>query len=456
MKYRNDTQQQILKGKVAPNIIRTASPIFVAMSFYTAFNIVDTYFVSRLGTEALAAMGLTFPFFMFNVAFTQGVAIGTSSLVARALGAEREKSLIRAAGNSLSLALLVGLLFSITGLIFYPLMLDFMGAERTIAAQAGEYLHYMFLFIPVKFLMLAFDGLFRGEGKTKLSMVMLSSSALFNIILDPLLILGRGPFPALGIKGASLATALSWFLGIFISLFFFYTSRSSLPLNFKGLKPVQELYLEIIKVGFPASLSTGSMSISMLFLNRFAYQFNPQVVAAYAIGFRVDSLSILPGLSVAAATIPLVGQNFGARQQKRASKFHSQGCLLAFLVMGFIGLIIFIWPGFFSSIFIVEGTEKGSQVMEQGINYLRLVAFSYPFSGLGFVSNSSFQAIGAGLPPLFNSLLRFFILAIPVSYLLAFVFNLGPTGIWLGITGANIVFGIFSFLWISLRLKKIN
>lgn len=451
---KDTSQEEILTGSIARTILHLAFPVFLAMSFQTFFNLVDTYFVSRLGADALAAMGLTFPFFMFTVALTQGMGIGASSLVARSVGAVDKERLQQVAGKSLFFALLTGLLFALLGSLLFPLLLQYMGAEESIAQQASSYLRIMFLFLPVKFLLFVFEGLFRGEGKTRLSMRVLMTATLCNILLDPLLIFGLGPFPAMGIAGASLATAISWFIGILMSIYFFYRSRTSLPLTFQGLGWGIDIYWQLIKIGFPASLSTGTMSISMIFLNRFAYDFSHQVVAAYAIGFRIDSLTILPGLAIAWSTIAMVGQNFGAREYLRARKTHLWAGGLVMLVMGFLALMIFLFPQALSAVFIWNGQE-GEQVQQYGIQYLRFVAISYPFCGLGFVSNASFQGTGMGLPPLINALLRFFVLTLPISYLLAFILGLGPAGIWLGISAANIIFGLLSFVWVQRYLSRI-
>lgn len=453
---RGDTsREEILRGGIIKTILHLAYPIFIAMSFQTLFNFVDTYYVSRLGPQALASMGLTFPFFMLTVALTQGMAVGTSSLVARSMGAVDEERIRKVAGGSISLAILAGILFAFLGLLLYPYLLVYMGAEDHIAVDAGRYLKIMFLFLPLKFLLLSIEGLFRGEGKTSLSMKIMLLATLSNIIIDPLLIFGLGPFPSMGIAGAALATAISWLIGILSGLYFFYTSRSVLPLSIKSIGFVTDIYGRLIRVGLPASLSTGTMSISMFFLNRFAYQFGHQVVAAYAIGFRVDTLTILPGLSIAAAAIAMVGQNYGAREFHRARQAHQSSSLLAFLVMAFFSLIIFLFPRALASIFIADGRE-GERVLLLGIEYLRIVVISYPFLGLGFVSNSSFQAMGLGLPSFLNALLRFFILTLPVAYLLAFILDLGPLGIWLGIAVANIFFGLFSYFWVSRFLSKVK
>lgn len=447
------SRDDILTGAIIKTILRLAYPIFIAMSFHTLFNFVDTYYVSRLGPQALASMGLTFPFFMLTVALTQGMAIGASSLVARSIGAAHKEQILKVAGGSISLALFAGILFSLLGLLLYPYLLTYMGAEDHIALDAGRYLRVMFLFLPLKFLLLSIEGLFRGEGKTSLSMRIMLLSTLCNILIDPLLIFGLGPFPAMGIAGASLATGISWMIGILLGLYFFYTSRTALPLSIRGIKIVPDIYWRLIQVGLPASLSTGSMSISMIFLNRFAYQFSHQVVAAYAIGFRVETLAILPGLSIAAAAIAMVGQNYGAKEYSRAKQAHRSASFLVFLVMAFFSLIIFLFPRALASIFISDGRE-GEQVLLLGMEYLRVVTFSYPFCGLGFVSNSSFQAMGLGLPSFINAILRFFILTLPLTYLLAFLFDLGPLGIWLGIVVANIFFGLVSYFWVRRYLSS--
>ncbi|AKL97270.1 MATE efflux family protein [Clostridium aceticum] len=444
----------LLKGNIGKTFILLAIPILMAMLMQTFFNIVDTYFVSRLGTDAIAAMGLTFPIFMLSISLGSGVSIGISSLVARSIGAgEREKSFL-AAANGLLLAVAVGLFFFAFGITIVDPMLRFIGAEGEVFRMARSYIVIVAITMPIKFLLAAIDGIFRGEGKTGLSMVVLVSGSAANILLDPLLIFGLGPFPRLEVAGAAVATAIAWAIGVIIGILFILKKKSSIVLRPHHFRCKWEYIKNILAVGLPSSVAQGAIAFTMVFVNRFAMDFSREAVAAYALGFRIDSIAILPGVAFGAATIAMLGQNFGAKNYRRVEGIFRKATVFGMLVMGAIAILVWIFPKPLLMIFLEESGEGASEVLRQGTSYLRIMALSYIFVGMGMVSNASFQAVGRGIPTFVTTAIRFFILAIPLSYTLAYLFGLKTIGIWLGLSVSNVFFGFVSRYWFLYSFSK--
>ncbi|WP_026478054.1 MATE family efflux transporter [Alkaliphilus transvaalensis] len=444
----------LLEGKISSTFLRLAMPILFAMMMQTLFNIVDTYFVSRLGTDAIAAMGLTFPIFMLSVSLGSGLSIGISSLVARSIGAGEPKKTNNVAINGLFLAGFIGVLFLCLGMVVVDPMLTFVGAEGEVFRLAWNYIMIIVIAMPIKFLFFAIDGIFRGEGKTNLSMYTLVGSSIMNIILDPLLIFGIGIFPALGIAGAALATALSWFVGLTVGIIFLLKKKSDIQIRMENFKFRWDLLLEMLQVGLPSTVAQGSIAFTMVFVNRFAMDFSQEAVAAYALGFRIDSIGILPGVAFGAATIAMLGQNFGAKKFQRMRMIYRQALVVVIVAMGIMATFVFAFPSQLLNIFLDASEGKTEIVLRHGIEYLRIMAVSYIFVGIGMVSNSAFQAIGKGLPTFITTAIRFFVLAIPLTYVLAYLVNLEITGIWIGLAISNLFFGIFSKLWFDSYYRK--
>ncbi|AOY75303.1 MATE family efflux transporter [Clostridium formicaceticum] len=444
----------LLEGKIGKTFILLAIPILMAMLMQTFFNIVDTYFVSRLGTDAIAAMGLTFPIFMLSISLGSGVSIGISSLIARNIGAgEREKSFL-AAANGLLLAVAMGLFFFVFGITIVNPMLRFIGAEGEVFRMAKIYIMIIAMTMPIKFLLAAIDGIFRGEGKTQLSMVALISSSVVNIILDPLLIFGIGPFPRLEVAGAAIATAIAWTVGVSIGILFILKNKSSIILKSYHFRWKWEYIRNVLAVGLPSSVAQGAIAFTMVFINKFAMDFSQEAVAAYALGFRIDSITILPGVAFGGATIAMLGQNFGAKNYYRVEGIFRKATVYAVVVMGGLAVLVWIFPKPLLMIFLEDSGDGISEVLRQGTSYLRIMALSYIFIGMGMVSNASFQAIGRGIPTFITTAIRFFILAIPLSYTLAYLFKLETIGIWLGLSISNIFFGFVSRYWFLYFFSK--
>ncbi len=451
---RGKRKLDLLEGKIGKTFIFLALPILVAMFMQTLFNIVDTYFVSRLGTEAIAAMGLTFPIFMLSVSLGSGLSIGISSVVARSIGANDQEKTNNSAINGMFLALLLGLAFLVFGTLAIKPMLRFMGAEGEVHRLALNYIIIIVVAMPIKFLYFSIDGIFRGEGKTGLTMFILLGSTIMNIILDPLLIFGIGPFPKLGVTGAALATALSWTVGLAVAITFLLQKRSDIQLKFSDFKFKGKLVLEMLKVGLPSAVAQGTVAFTMIFVNKFAMDFSEAAVAAYALGFRIDSIAILPGVAFGSATIAMLGQNFGAKKYDRVKKIHRQSLTIVMATMGVIAVFTLAFPRVLLNIFLEGSVDDTSMVLKHGVEYLRIMACSYIFIGIGMVSNASFQAIGKGLPTFITTAIRLFILAIPLAYTLAYLLNLKTVGIWLGLAASNLFFGIFTKTWFNYYFHK--
>lgn len=450
MRKNETTKNNILNGKVLPTLMNLSAPIVVAMTCQTAFNAIDTYFVSRLGSEALAAMSLTFPFFIFLIAFGIGISIGTSSLIARTIGAGNTEQTHSAAKNAILLAVAAGVLFTLIGILAARPLVSFMGATGEIYDLTLQYVSVILFASLLKYLFNVLDGIIRGEGRTKVSMMMMLTAILTNIVLDPFLIFGIGFFPRMEIAGAALATAISWGVGCCVVLSYYLRGKGIVNLSFKDFKLDLKSMSDIIKVGFPSALSQAAMAVMIIFLSRIILNMDAgeKIIAAYGLGFRVEVVAILPTVGLRVGTIIMVGQNYGAGLYQRVEEINRRGNLFIFTVMTAVGALFSLAAPYIIGIF-----TQDPEIFNLGVQYLQHVTITYGFIGLGMVSNASFQGIGRGIPPLVNTFLRLILLQLSFAYLLAIVLNMGAVGLWRGILLSNIMFGIVSYLWATFILR---
>lgn len=450
-KQPENTSNDILQGRILPSLLKLTYPILIAMFAMTIFNIVDTFYVSRLGNEAITAMGFTFPIFMFLIAIGAGLTIGVSSAVARALGARKSEFAAETGKQGVVLALALGLFITLGGIFLSPKIIAFMGAQGDIQKMANDYVRILLLASIAKYLLHVFDGTLRGEGQTTASMRMLLVASICNIILDPFFIFGLWFFPRLEVKGAAIATDISWVVGCLYALDFYRRGKGIFRLNFRRFVLRWQHLKEIVSIGFPASFNQSFLSLSLLFFNYILMKL-PQgnnLVAAFGIGFRVESLLILPLVGFAAGTVIMAGQNFGAGKLKRVEGIFLSGRKFIFQVMGPLGALIIVLAPYMIKIFSMD-----SCVVELGSQYFRLTALSYCFLGAGLLANAIFQGMGCGYPPFVNIFIRLLGFQVAGAFSFALLFRMGHWGAWGAVALANTGYGTISSLWARRYLNQ--
>jgi len=441
-------ENKLLTGPVALILARLALPIMAGMFLQTFFNLADTWFVSWLGSDAIAAVTMNIPVFFIILALGSAVAVGTSSLIAQAVGAGDYARANKIAGQAVTLAVLMGFVSAILGVFVTRPLMMLMGAEGAVLEYAVDYTHIILAGNPIMFLYSALDGVLRGEGDMKTSTIILAIATVINIVLDPLFILGLGPVPALGVGGAALATVLARGIGLLILYNHFHTGRSAIIFKLLKWNWNPRIILNIFQIGIPTAISQAMLSLTMFIYTMLANQF-PHAVAALGLGFRIDSLAFMPGMSVSIATVTMVGQNYGARHYHRLISAWRTALVMVFLMMGGIGVVILLFPGFFVGLF----PNQALPVVRQTVSYLRIVPLFYGFLGMGIVTASAFQGLGRGLPALVVNMFRLGIVGIPLALLFTRVLNLGSAGIWWALGLSDFSFSIVGLLWFTFMVK---
>jgi len=446
MKHRDLTT-----GTIWKNILYLALPTMFAMLLQTSFNIVDTIYVGRISAQAIAAISLTFPVVFLMISLASGIGIGTTSFIARLIGAKQIKKASEVAKHALLISLFLYVLFCTTGLIFGRQLFLLMGASQELLPLVLSYANI--IFIGSVFLFVAFIGnsILRGEGDMKTPMIVMAISAILNIILDPFLIFGIGFFPRLEVMGAALATVIARCIAMLYILQHLFKNKALVVVNFKDFKFDFSIIKEIFRVGIPSSLNQMAMSIGMILLIKITSLFGENAIAAYGLAFRLDGFAIMPIFGISHAILTIVGHNIGAHNIKRAKKTTWTGCLMASSFMGFFGILFFLNSNLAIRIF-----TNNLEVIAFGVSYLKIAALTYFFIAISVIIGASFQGAGKGIPALVLTFIRVIILAVPLAYIFSIPIGYEVRGIWLGIAVSNVLAGLFSILWFKIVNFRIS
>jgi len=440
-----------LEGDVTKTLLRLAWPIIVSSLFQTSFNIADTIFVGRVGPNALAAVSLTFPVGFFFFAIGNGAAIGVTSLIARSIGAGDMGKVSNVANHSLLLIAILGISGTLTGIIWGRNIFELMRIEEDILELSWSYMRIIFAGMGTMFIAVILEGVLRGEGDMKTAMRIIAIAITINIILDPILIFGLGPFPRMGVAGAALATVIARVIGCFILALHFIRGRSSIKFNLKEYSYDSSIIKDIVRVGLPTTISMGAMSISMGIINSMIIRFSSFAMAAWGVTGRLSSIAFLPALGISVANTTLVGQNYGAKKYDRVESSAFIGAKLAFLFMFSIGAIFFLFPDLLVGIF-----NRDPEVLRYGREIFRITTIGYGFIGVSILMGGSFQGLGRGTPALIVSLFRIGVIYLPAAYLLAFTYGLKTMGIWIAMVLGDVIASLVAVGWFTRTINKIR
>lgn len=396
--------------------------MLIGTSSHMLLNIIDGVYVSRLGLESsLAVLNYGFPFFYLIFAVFNGLTSGSSSVLARYLGAKEKAK----AENALSQIAWVGLALFAGFLVLYPAVLPFyLSAQKASPAAAAltrGYLNSLFLGVPFLVLTLLWGSGLRAEGNTRTLMSGMMLGTLLNIAFAPFLIFKEFRFAGigwhglgLGVTGAGLAASIANVLSLGVVLSIFLRKGTALRLRLWPDWSERGGLNEAFKVGLPSILSQSLIGINVFIFTQLASGFGPAAVSAIGIGARLETLAVFPSLSIMVAVLSLVGQNYGAGRFERVAQTVRMGLGLSFFTLAAIGLIVH-----FSRGALIAKFHPDPSAYPSAYHYLGITTLGYAFAGISIVSSGAFQGLGRGLPFLFLNALRLLGLAAPLGWLLA-------------------------------------
>lgn len=434
----------LLTGSI-PKVLRQMTiPMTVGMIAILMFNLVDTFFISLLGTEALAAISYTFPVTFTVNCITMGIGMGLSTNIGRLLGQRQAQDAARFTSHGVLLAVILVTFASTLGLFTIEPLFLALGAEEKLIPLIEQYMAIWYFSIPLLVIPMAGNSAIRATGDTKTPAKIMLLAGMINGLLDPLLIFGYGPFPELGIQGAAIASAFSW-LGALLSSLYVLIKREKL-LAWPNLRFISEDWRMILKIGTPAALSNAMSPLSGALFMMILSTHGTAVVAAYGAAQRIESILILVLMSLTSALTPFMAQNFGANNPKRS--FDGLFLSMRFAIIFQLGVFIVMVP---LSIPLSALFSQEQAVQNQLWHYLIVVPFSYGFQGVMMMLVSGLNALYQPIKAFQWSAMRLFLFTLPLAWLGGIIF--GVEGVFFGIAAGNILGGILSYLF-ALKLRQ--
>lgn len=415
---------------VRPLLLRMAWPMMLSMLIQALYNLVDSMFVSRLSGEAFQALSLAYPVQMFMVAVCVGAGVGLNALLSKRLGQGDRTEAKAVALNGIFLYLLCYLLFLSFALFLTRPFMAFFTADPTILSAGRTYLTIVTGVSVGMTMQFATERILLACGDPVGPMVIQGVGAVVNLIMDPLLIFGLGPFPALGVAGAAIATVMGQWTGMAVGFVLLRRLRR-FPLSPRGFRPRGDILAELCRIGIPAAAMQSLSSVMTLGLNKIMALYDPSAVFILGAYFKLQTFLIMPVAGLTNGLTPLVAYNYGARKRERILALSRFALALGAAIMAAGAALLLLIPGPLLGLF---GAEQA--VLDSGIPALRWIAVGLIFSGLSTVLCAVFQALGAAMTSLAISLLRQVVLILPAAYLLGLV---QPGLMWLSFPLAEIL-----------------
>ncbi len=394
-------------------------PMVISMLVQALYNVVDSYFVAKISNDALTSVSLAYPIQMLMVSVSVGTGIGINSYMSRRLGAGDIDAANKGASNGLMLLILSAVLFAVLGFFIEPFFRLFTD-EPHLIEMGVEYLKICMVFGLGVFVQIGCEKILQSMGKTSLSMLTQLAGAVVNIILDPMMIFGIGPFPELGIAGAAYATVIGQWVGMAAALLLVFGKKHEVTVSFRDFRPCGKTIAEIYRVGAPSIIMQSIGSVMNIGMNAiFSRVLLSKIgVAVMGVYFKVQSVIFMPLFGVTSASMSIFAYNYGARNRLRFSKAWKVTLVTALVIMCVGTLLFQLFPEQIVSLFDPENAITGS-----GAAAFRIVSLHFPIAAISITMSVTFQAIGKGINSMIMSIIRQLGVLLPAALILALVFR---------------------------------
>ena len=404
--------QDLTTGSLTGHLLKTTSFMLVSMVFQTLYILVDLFWVGRLGTDAIAAVGLAGNISFIVIAITQVLGVGATTLVSHASGRKDQDRAIFLFNQSQVLSLVTAAIFLAVAMALRHQYAAEQSATEAMRIATEQYLLWFLPAMALQFAMVAMGAALRGTGNFKPGMIVQTATVVINMVTAPFLIFGWGPFPELGVSGAAVATLLSIAVGVVWISFYFIDAKAYLRFHVGHWTPQLKVWRDMLKIGLPAGAEFALMGVYMAVVYAITRPFGAPAQGGFTIGLRVVQSAFLPVVALGFAVAPVAGQNFaaGKPERVRAAFKAAAGMAAAAMLVSAVGM-------FFGAEALMRVFTSDPAAIAVGVEYLRIVVVTFVPSGINFVSSSMFQALGNTIPPLATSTLRILIAAIPAIFL---------------------------------------
>lgn len=427
-------------------LISMSLPMVISMLVNSLYNIVDSFFVAQISEDAMTALSLVYPVQNFINAVGIGFGIGVNAVIAFHLGAGEVAKADKAATQGMVIAVIHGIIITIVSIAIIPAFLRMFTSSETIINLGVRYSVIAFAFSLIIILGVTFEKIFQSVGSMKVTMVSLMCGCVINIILDPLLIFGIGPFPQMGIEGAALATGIGQTLTLAIYLAVYIVRPIRVHISRKYLLPNKKIIMRLYSIGIPATLNLALPSLLISSLNAILASYSEVYILVLGIYYKLQTFLYLPANGIIQGMRPLVGYNYGAGEHKRVSQIYNIVLCMSGIIMIAGTAICLIIPGQLISLF-----TQNQETIVVGKTALRIISAGFIVSAVSVTSSGALEGLGKGTPSLIISLFRYVIIIIPAAFFLSKIF--GPVGVWNAFWIAETITAAVSYVIYSKSVK---
>ncbi len=443
-----DRSRRVLEGHPGRVLLSMALPMMLGVFGMVVFNLADTYFVGRLGTLPLAALSFTFPVVFVIGSISMGLGIGTSSVVSRAIGASSQQEVRDLTTSALVLALIVVTFFAAVGFLFLDPIFRALGAGPEVLPLIREYMTIWLVGMPFVVIPMVGNNAIRATGDTTTPALVMLTAAGLNILLDPILIFGWGPVPALGIRGAAIATVFARATTLVVSLWILAVREKMLAFRLPRKVVLLNAWKRVAFVGVPAAATQLIMPVSLGVVTRLVAGFGTVAVAAFGVASRIETFSLAFVQALGSVSTPFFGQNSAAGRWDRLRTATRWATVYSLCWGAALFAVVLVAGGPIAGVFTDD-----PDVARIVVRYLVIVAGSYGLQGLVLFGASAFNGLNLPLQAATVALVRLFVLYIPLALLLRSV--MGLPGVFWGAFGANVCAGLLAFAWTRKAIAEV-
>lgn len=432
--------------EILPLVLSMSLPMVLSMAVNSLYNIVDSYFVARVSEKAMTALALVYPVQNLITAIGVGFAIGMNAIIAFYLGAEDQKNADQTATQGMILSFFHGLILTAVCIAGMPWFLGMFSKDPEVIGMALAYSNRAFLFSVVITTGVAFEKMFQAVGRMKVSMLCMMAGCLSNIVLDPLMIFGIGPFPAMGIAGAAYATGIGQTVSLAAYLICYLVRPTQARLGRAYIRPNKNVITKVYSVGIPAALNIALPSMLISALNGILAGFSETYVLVLGVYYKLQTFIYLTGNGIIQGIRPLMGYNYGAGEYGRVKKIFGTALKLSVLVMAAGTLLSWLIPEQLMGLF-----TSSEETIQIGVTALKLISLGFVVSAVSVTCSGALEGLGMGKESLCIALMRYAVVIIPAAWI--FSRFLGANGVWLAFGFAEAVTAVAAY---SIYKKRVH
>lgn len=450
LKEKKTSKITTTEGSILKSLISVSIPIILANILQTAYQLIDTFWLGRLGANAVAAVSISFPILFLVLSLGGGLTLAGTVIVAQYKGAERQDDVNYSSSQTVFVIFLISVFLSVFSYFMAEPLMKIIGAGPEILEDSVSYFRVSSLGFVFLFMFFVFQSLMRGIGNVLLPMYIVIGTVFLNLVLDPLFIFGFGPMPGYGVAGAAVASVITQGISAIAGIWILLRGNKGIKIKWSEMHMNPIWIKRLFGLGLPASMEQSARAAGMTMMVIIVATFGSDVVAAYGVGARMLSLVIVPALGLAIGTTALVGQNIGAGQIKRAEKIADLSNKVAFFGLTFVGILMFLIAEPLTAIFVPNDPE----VIRDGSLFIKIMAPSFGLLGVQQVLNGTFNGAGFTKASMLISILSLWIIRFPLAYILSYNTPLGFIGIWVSFPASNLIAAIVAFTYYKMGYWK--